>query len=129
MPEGGPVTLLNPLDNTVIPLDKMPNDTATPAVQQFLDTAKNPYAAQQAAISDGKALYDQWCAGCHLADGTGRIGSNLTDAEVRYPRVATDVGQFEIIYAGGSGAMQPFGDRISQDGILKVIAFLDTLKK
>jgi cytochrome c(L) len=129
MPEGGPVTFLHPLDNTVIRIDMMPNDTVTPAVKEFRDTAKNPYAGQQTAITEGKAAYEQWCAGCHLADGTGRIGSNLTDAEVRYPRVATDVGEFEVIYAGASGAMQPFGDRIPQDTILKVIAFLDTLKK
>ncbi|MEZ5366136.1 MAG: PQQ-dependent sugar dehydrogenase [Bryobacterales bacterium] len=129
MPENGPVTFLHPLDNTVLKLDMMPGDTVTPQVEQFRATAKNPYAGQQAAIAEGKATYDKWCAGCHLADGTGRIGSNLTDAEVRYPRVATPVGEFEIIYAGGSGAMQPFGDRIPQDAILKLIAFLDTLKK
>ncbi len=129
MPEGGPVTFLHPLDNTVIRMDMMPEDEPTAQVEEFIATAENPYSGQQPAIAAGKVSYDRWCAGCHLADGTGRIGSNLTDDEVRYPRVQSPVGEFEIIYAGGSGAMQPFGDRISQDDILKLIAFLETLKK
>jgi cytochrome c-L len=75
------------------------------------------------------ALYDQWCASCHLADGAGRIGPNLTDATVVHPRVATDVGMFEVIYGGGSGAMQAFGNRLTQDEILKLMAFVETLKR
>jgi cytochrome c-L len=40
----------------------------------------------------------------------------------------TDQGKFEIIYAGGAGAMQAFGRRITQDDILHVMAYLDELK-
>jgi cytochrome c-L len=72
-------------------------------------------------------LFKKWCQSCHLADGSGRIGPNLTDDHWRYPRTATDQGKFEIIYAGGAGAMQAFGKRLDQDAILKVMAFLDTL--
>jgi cytochrome c-L len=36
---------------------------------------------------------------------------------------------FEVIYGGGSGAMQAFGNRLTQEEILKVMAFVDTLKK
>ena len=46
-----------------------------------------------------------------------------------YPRMTTDHGKFEIIYAGGAGAMQAFGRRIDQDAILEIIAFLDTLNQ
>jgi len=80
-------------------------------------------------VAQGRQLYDQWCASCHLADATGRIGPNLIDANYAHPRVATDVGTFEVIYAGGAGAMQPFGKTLTQEEILKVMAFLDSLKK
>jgi hypothetical protein len=53
----------------------------------------------------------------------------LIDAQVVHPRVPTDIGTFEVIYAGGTGAMQPFGNRLTQEELLKIMAFLDTLKK
>ena len=40
----------------------------------------------------------------------------------------TDVGLFEVIYGGGTGAMQPSSKRLSQDEILKVMAFAESLK-
>jgi len=43
--------------------------------------------------------------------------------------VATDVGTFEVIYGGGTGAMQAFGDRLTQEEILKIMAFIDSLKR
>jgi cytochrome c-L len=57
------------------------------------------------------------------------MGSNLVDAQFTYPRVRTDTGLFEVIYGGATGAMQAFGDRVSQDEILKIMAHLETLKK
>ena len=71
----------------------------------------------------------KWCQSCHLTDGAGRIGPNLTDDRWHYPRMATDRGKFEIIYAGGAGAMQAFGRRLDQDAILQIIAFVDTLRQ
>ena len=126
--EGGPVTLRHPLDNEPLKLDLMPSDSGTPQVASFLESGKNPYTGQAAAIATGKDSYQKLCAGCHLADGTGRIGSNLVDDEIRYPRANSDVGMFELIYAGASGAMQPFGDKASQDDILKMMAFIESLK-
>jgi cytochrome c-L len=86
-------------------------------------------AGDRQAIAEGERIYDRWCQACHLPDGTGRIGPSLADDTWSHPRTGTDVGQFEIIYAGGAGAMQAFGNRLDQDEILKVIAFLETLQK
>lgn len=118
------VVFLDPLNDS--PLE-IPSDDVTDAVERFHATGENPYAGDEAAIEAGEALYGKLCAACHLTDGTGRIGPSLVDDTWQYPRTGTDKGQFEIIYAGGAGAMQAFSKRISQDEMLKVIAYLDVL--
>ena len=128
-PSGGPVQFRHPLDNTPLKLDLLPGELVTQQVIEFRQTGKNPYRGNRAAIDAGKTQYQQWCAACHLADGTGRIGSNLVDNQNTYPRVTTDVGMFEVIHAGATGAMQAFGNRVSQDDILRIMAFIETLKR
>ena len=120
------VQFLDPLTNEPLEIDLPPN--APEAVEQFHATGENPYAGDEAAIAEGERVYDRWCQACHLPDGSGRIGPNLNDDQWKYARTGTDVGQFEIIYAGGAGAMQAFGTRLDQDEILKVIAFVETLQ-
>ena len=66
---------------------------------------------------------------CHMPDGSGRIGPSLIGNEHHYDRFSTDKGIFEIIYGGATGAMQPFGKRLKQDEILKVIAYVRSVKK
>jgi cytochrome c-L len=116
------------LDNSPIELDLRPDQTLTPAVVEFQQTGQNPYRGDAKAIAAGKAVWQKWCRACHLDDGTGRIGPNLVDDKVQHKRVATDVGQFEVIYAGGAGAMQAFGKRVDQDTILAVMAYLAELQ-
>ena len=125
----GRIELLHVLDNRPIELTFRPDQTITPAVETFHASGENPYKGDEAAITAGKQLFMKWCQSCHLTDGSGRIGPNLTDDRWHYPRMATDRGKFEIIYAGGAGAMQAFGRRLDQDAILKVIAYLDTLSQ
>jgi cytochrome c-L len=101
----------------------------TTKVLDFQRTGTNPYKGDRDAVAAGGALYNQWCASCHMPDATGRMGPNLVDAQFNHPRVATDVGTFEVIYGGGTGAMQAFGDRLTQEEILKIMAFIDSLKR
>jgi cytochrome c(L) len=128
-PTTGAPQFLHPLDNRPVALNMHPNETVTPQVLQFQKTGKNPYRGNAQAITDGKRVYMQWCAGCHLEDGSGRIGSNIVDNAYTYPRVASDVGTFEVIYAGATGAMQSFGNRVTQDDILKIMAYMISIKK
>ncbi len=121
-------TFLHALDNKPLEFSYRPDQTLTPAVKQFHQTGENPYIGDSDMIAEGQKIYKKICQACHLKDGTGRIGPNLTDDKWNYPRTDTDVGQFEIIYAGGAGAMQPFGRKIDQDDILKVMAFIDILR-
>ena len=123
-PAGDEVQFRDPLNDE--PLE-VPREDVSEAVAKFHDSGENPYSGDEQAIAEGGALYKRWCRACHLPDGTGRIGPSLVDGQWKYERTGTDVGQFEIIYAGGAGAMQAFGQRLSQDEILQLVAFLDTL--
>jgi len=117
---------------TNAPLEVKPaaNEVETDAVKRFKQTGENPYRGNQAALADGKRLYATNCALCHLPDGTGRIGSSLIGTDWSYPRVATDVGMFEVVYGGASGAMQSFAKRgMAQDQMLKIIAYVRSLAK
>ena len=128
-PAAGAPQFRGALNNAAITLTKYPNETVTTKVLGFQKSGTNPYAGDRDAAAAGGALYNQWCASCHMPDATGRMGPNLVDGLFNHPRVNTDVGTFEVIYAGGAGAMQAFGDRLTQEEILKIMAFIDTLKK
>ncbi len=126
---GGKLTFRHPLDNTALDFNSAPDASLSAQVRQFRDTGRNPFNGNAGAIAEGKTAYGQQCAGCHLEDATGRIGSNLVDGQYNHPRVNTDVGTFEVIYAGGTGAMQPYAGRVPNEAILKMMAYLNSLKK
>ena len=128
-PESDGVTFLDPLTDEPLELTPRPDEEITPAVDAFHRTGENPYRGDPEAIAAGQELYARWCQACHLEDATGRIGPNLVDETYRYPRADTDQGLFEIIHAGAAGAMQAFGDRLDQDEILQIIAFIHSLRE
>ena len=125
---GGAPVFRHTLDNSPISLNLYPNETVSTGVLEFQRTGSNPYTGERDAEAAGRVLYDEWCASCHLADGTGQIGPNLIDAQALYPRTSADIGTFEIIYAGAGGGMQAFGSLLTQDEILRLMVFLDTLQ-
>jgi len=103
-------------------------ETFTEAVRTFHATGLNPYAGDADAIAAGKPLYDRHCQACHMPDGRGRMGPSLIDDTYQYPRSATDKGFFEVIYGGAAGAMQGFARRVDQDDLLKIMAYVETLR-
>jgi cytochrome c-L len=125
----GNIVFLHALDNQPIEFDLRPDEEITPAVDQFHQTAENAYSGDPAAIEAGEEIYRRLCQACHLPDGSGRIGPSLVDGAPARARTGTDRGRFEIIYAGGAGAMQAFGRRLDQDEILQVMAYLEVLRK
>jgi cytochrome c-L len=116
-------------DNSPLDVSPKPNEQFTDAVREFHRTGQNPYDDKPEAVAQGKQLYGEFCQACHMPDGSGGMGSNLTGEKHVYERIKTDVGLFEVVFGGASGAMQPFGQRMSQDQILKVMAFVRTLMK
>ena len=121
-----------PLEFRTIIGDKpieIPDDKLTEAFERFRETGTNPFAGDEAALAEGKALYARLCQACHLPQGEGRIGPSLRDDQWRHPRMETEAGRFEIIHSGGAGAMQAFHPRMSLDDILKVMAWIDTFRE
>jgi cytochrome c-L len=107
----------------------LPGESITPQVRKFYDTGVDPYGGDPAALAEGKQIYKVNCQTCHMPDGSGRIGPSLIGNQHHYDRFTTDKGIFEIIYGGATGAMQPFGKRLKQDEILKVMACVRSLKR
>ena len=56
------------------------------------------------------------------------MGPSLIDDKWAHEGLETDKGKFEIIYGGGLGAMQAFGDRYDQDQIHKIMAYIHKLR-
>ena len=128
IPDDG-VQFLDPLTDEPIAFEYRPDQEITPAVEQMHATGENAYLGEEQAILDGEATYKKLCQACHMPDGSGRIGPSLIDDQHKYERTGSQKGQFEIVYAGGAGAMQAFGRRIDQDEILKVLAYVEALKE
>jgi cytochrome c-L len=119
----------SPLDDSPLEIKLLPGEKITEGVQKFYDTGEDPYKGDAPALAEGKNLYETYCQACHLPDGSGRIGPSLIGDAHHYPRFTTDKGMFEIVYGGGTGAMQPMGKRLTQDQILHVMAYVRSLKK
>ena len=126
--DAAPTGLRHALTDKPLEFKYRTDQTITPQVTEFLQTGTNPYKGDDAALADGKKVYKKLCQACHLKDGKGRIGPNLTDENWTRKRTDTELGRFEIIYGGGAGAMQAFGRRIDQDDILKVMVYIDTFR-
>jgi cytochrome c-L len=117
------------LDNSPLEVKPRPGEQETDAVKEFKKTGQNPYNNDQEAIAEGKKFYATFCQMCHLPDGSGRMGPSLIDGQHVHERITNDVGLFEVTYGGASGAMQPFSKRMTQDQILKTMAYLRTFMK
>lgn len=118
------------LDDSPLDLSPIEGEQITDQVKEFYKTGKDPYDGNAEATAEGKALYEENCQTCHMPDGTGGMGPSLVDDIFLNERANTDVGKFEIIHSGAAGAMRPFSKRgVTQDQILKLIAYIHTLKK
>ena len=114
----------------MLDLAPIKGEEITDAVKSFYKDGVNPYSGNAEAIAAGKTLYEDNCQACHLEDGRGGMGPSLIDDIYVNARANTDVGMFEIIHSGASGAMRSFSERgLKQDEMLKIIAYIHTLKK
>ncbi|MBL8883103.1 MAG: c-type cytochrome [Hyphomicrobium sp.] len=118
------------LDDSVLDLSPIKGEEITEAVKSFRKDGVNPYNGNADALAAGKALFEENCQACHHADATGGMGPSLVDDVFVNSRANTDIGMFEIIHSGASGAMRSFSQRgVTQDQILKIISYIHSLKK
>lgn len=124
------VQFLHALDDSPLELKPVKGEEFTDAVKSFHATGVNPYSGQAEALAKGKELYDENCSACHMPDATGKIGPSLVDEVYSSKRANTDIGMFEVIHSGASGAMRSFAQRgMTQDQMLQIIAYVRSLKK
>lgn len=129
-PARADVEFRHALDDSPLDLAPIKGEQITDAVTAFRKDGVNPYDGNAEAVAAGKALFEENCQACHGADGTGGMGPSLVDDVYVNTRANTDVGKFEIIHSGASGAMRSFSERgVTQDQILKLIAYIHSLKK
>ena len=83
--------------------------------------------ADPARIAAGKALFATNCAACHLADGGGSIGPNLTDGY--WIHGATPLEVFHTIARGvADKGMPTWGAILPPDQLVSVAAYVRTLQ-
>lgn len=101
----------------------------TEAFKKFKETGKNPYNTDQTMIEKGHSLYLSACSGCHGHEAEGKLGPGLADDYWTYPRGATDVGLFEILWGGAQGMMGPQSTNLNSDEMLQIMAWLRSIYK
>lgn len=102
-------------------------ETETAAVKSFKTDGKNPYNGNAEAITKGESLFSTACSGCHGHHAEGKLGPGLNDSYWTYKQAATDPGLFSAIYGGLSGSMGPLRNRITQDDMLHIMAWLRSI--
>ena len=95
-------------------------------------------AAVPTFAADAKANYEKHCAKCHGPDGKGqtRMGKQAGAKDYTDPKVHAemdDAKAFKSIKEGqkvnGKEAMKPFGDKLSDEEIKALIAYVRAFKK
>jgi len=114
------------MDALVAYLQKLGNDIPwrkVAAAAPVVGDLKNPFAGNAAAVTEGKALYEQSCVACHGANLKGGIGPNLT-------ALAKPEGElFTTVFKGKAGTgMPPFGDSLGKEKVWKVITYVVSRK-
>jgi len=123
------ITLRHALTGETLDLSFAKKGGNTEQFKQFMQTGKNPYNGNEAAIKKGESLYMTGCSGCHGHEAEGKLGPGLADDYWTYPRNATDQGLFELLFGGANGMMGPQYVNFSTDDMLHIMAFIRHIYK
>lgn len=78
---------------------------------------------EEAALANGKETWDKICAVCHLVDGGGLVGPNMTDNYWIHGNTVEDM--FTIVTNGViEKGMIPYRDQLSEQKRLEVISYI-----
>ncbi|MBL7690905.1 MAG: c-type cytochrome [Flavipsychrobacter sp.] len=85
------------------------------------------YLSEAADLAAGKEIYVQACAACHLADGGGTVGPNLTDDYWLHGGSVKDIFK-SIKYGWQEKGMKSWKDDYSPKQIQQLTSFVKSLK-
>jgi len=88
----------------------------------------NPFANDQSAIGDARAMFSLRCAPCHGRDAAGGRAPDLTRGT--YSVGDADEDLFNVISNGAAGTEMPeFGARIGADNVWRLVTFIRSVSK
>ncbi len=79
------------------------------------------------ALEEGKETYVAYCASCHVGDGGGMIGPNLTDAYWLHGGAITEV-YAVVVHGVLEKGMPPWGKTLKPNDLQAVVAYVASLQ-
>lgn len=126
-PAGSALEWQHTFTGATLDVQPVEGEEKTEVQQTFLTTGQNRYLSDLDAIEDGAGLFLEKCAICHGLEARGRMGPSLVDDIWVYEKNRADKGMFETIWGGAAAAMTPFRGVLTQDQILRVMAYVRSL--
>lgn len=92
------------------------------------EQALTQLAANATAVANGKKVFATYCVVCHLEQGQGKIGPNLTDEHQINGTTRVDI--FKTISNGGrpGKGMQAWNKQLKPEEMMSVAAYVSTLR-
>lgn len=95
------------------------------AMGEVTEAMLGTLAKNNAAMNEAKATFSKTCNQCHKADASGDIGPNLTDNHWLGGNSLMDL--YKVI-KDGRNKMPPWGKKLSPDMVMKMAAYVGTLR-
>jgi cytochrome c oxidase cbb3-type subunit 3 len=107
--------------STGVPVGPLPGITAQPSLPG------NPLGQNPVATTEGRTLFVQYnCSGCHGGHAGGGMGPSLRDPAWIYG--GDDAHIFASIAEGRSKGMPSWGEKIPQQEIWQLVAYIKSLR-
>jgi alcohol dehydrogenase (cytochrome c) len=100
---------------------------ATAAIAQQVDTRKNPYGTEPAAVAAGQRLFTQTCQACHGPGGQGDRGPALTRST--FTHGDSDEAIFRAIRDGVRGTEMPPYTEIPDAQVWEIVSYIQSLRR
>lgn len=97
------------------------------ATQEISDESLLLMSQVPARVDEGRQIFQQFCVACHLQDGSGTVGPNLTDAYWVHGGKPLQILN-TVTYGVPDKGMVAWRDQLGPARVQKVVAFLLTLK-
>lgn len=124
---GGEASAVTESTEVAMDADATMDTEATTESELAPATEESKPAENQVDLSAGKATYETLCAACHLADGGGMVGPNLTD---KYWINGGDMPSIIKVITEGVPAkgMIPWAGQLTPEQIEQVAAYIYSLE-